>query len=229
MNHLPVNLVDVAVLGVLAISGLVAFSRGLVREVLSIAAWVGAAVLTVPIFPYFRDFARGYIKNETIADFATGIVIFVVLLFVFTAVSHMLSRNVRGSSFGALDRSLGFLFGLLRGVVLVCLAYFMFLWFVPKPEDQPDAIKQAQSLKVIAPGAELIGELIHSVLPKDFRDRTEQAAKDAAASAQQQLGQQAIDSLTQPAPKSAAPGGDPGYNAGERKDLDRLIQGSQQP
>lgn len=225
MNHLPVNLVDIAVLGVLAISGLVAFSRGLVREVLSIAAWVGAAVLTVYAFPHFRDFTRGYIKNELAADIATGVAIFIVLLFVFTAVSHMLSRNVRGSSFGALDRSLGFLFGLARGVVLVCLAYLMFLWFVPKPEDQPEAIKQAQSLKVIAPGA----ELIRSLLPKDIRDKTEQAAKDAATTAQQQLGQQAIDSLTQPAPKSAAPGGDPGYNAGERKDLDRLIQGSQQP
>ena len=225
MNHLPVNLVDIAVLGVLAISGLVAFSRGLVREVLSIAAWVGAAAITYYAFPHVKDFARGYIKEQVFADGATIVAVFVVTLFLCTAVSHILSRNVRGSSFGALDRSLGFLFGLIRGVVLVCLAYLLLLWFVPKPEDQPESIKQAQSLRVIAPGA----ELIRSLLPKNIRDKTEQAAKDAAVTAQQQLGQQAIDSLTQPAPKSAAPGGDPGYNAGERKDLDRLIQGSQQP
>jgi hypothetical protein len=126
LNHLPVNLVDIAVLGVLAISGLVAFSRGLVREVLSIAAWVGAAALTVYAFPHFRDFTRGYIKNELAADIATGVAIFVVLLFVFTAVSHMLSRNVRSSSFGALDRSLGFLFGSARGHQTG-----------PEPEDHP--------------------------------------------------------------------------------------------
>ena len=156
MNHLPFNLVDIAVIGVLIISGLMAFSRGLVREVLSIGAWVGAAVVTIYAFPHLRVYARGYVKNELLADIATGVAIFVVTLFVCTAVSHMLARNVRSSGFGALDRSLGFLFGLARGAVLVCLAYLLFLWIVPKPEDQPDAIKQAKSLPLIDAGATLI-------------------------------------------------------------------------
>jgi membrane protein required for colicin V production len=223
LNHLPFNAVDIAVIGVLIISGLMAFSRGLVREVLSIAAWVGAAAATVYAFPHLRPYARGYIKNETLADIATGVAIFVVTLFVATAVSHMLARNVRGSGFGALDRSLGFFFGLARGAVLVCLAYLLFTWAVPKPDDQPDAIKQAQSLRVIAPGA----ELIRSLLPKDALTKSSQAADAAKTAVEQQLGQQALDSISQPAPKSAATKTDPGYNANERKDLDRLIQGSQ--
>lgn len=223
MNHLTVNAVDLAVLGVLIISGLMAFSRGLVREVLSIGAWVGAAAVTFYAFPHLRDFARGYIKNELFADGATGVTIFVVTLFACTAISHMLARHVRGSGFGALDRSLGFLFGLARGAVLVCLAYLVFVWFVPKPEDQPDMIKQASSLRIIAPGA----DLLRSLLPKGALGTGSQAADAAKAAVEQQIGQQVLDSMGQPAPKSAATKTDPGYNANERKDLDRLIQGSQ--
>lgn len=223
MNHLPFNAVDIAVVGVLIISGLMAFSRGLVREVLSIGAWVGAAVVTVYAFPHLQGFTRAYIKNGLLADIATGVAIFVVTLFVCTAVSHMLSRNVRGSGFGALDRSLGFLFGLARGAVLVCLAYLMFTWAVPKPEDQPDMIRHARSLIVIAPGA----ELIRSLLPKDALSKGSQAADAAKTAVEQQLGQQALDSMTQPAPKSAAAKPDPGYNDSERKGLDQLIKGSQ--
>jgi membrane protein required for colicin V production len=223
LSHLPVNMTDIAVLAVLVISGLMAFSRGLVREVLSIGAWVGAGAVTIYGFPHVRDIARGYIKSELIADIATGVTIFVVTLFLCTAVSHMLARNVRSSGFGALDRSLGFFFGLARGAVLVCFAYLIFTWAVPKPEDQPDAIKQAKSLIVIAPGA----KLIESLLPKDALPKSAQAADAAKTTVEQQIGQQVLDSLTQPAPKSAATKPDPGYNANERKDLDRLIQGSQ--
>jgi membrane protein required for colicin V production len=223
LNHLPFNAVDIAVIGVLVISGLMAFSRGLVREVLSIGAWVGAAAVTVYAFPHLRPFTRVYIKSDLLADIATGVGIFVVTLFLCTAVSHMLSRNIRSSGFGALDRSLGFIFGLARGAVLVCLAYLFFIWAVPKPEDQPDVIKQAQSLRVIAPGA----DLIRSLLPKDALTKGSQAADAAKNAVEQQLGQQAVDSLSQPAPKSPAAKPDPGYNENERKDLNKLIQSTQ--
>jgi len=223
LNHLPFNLVDIAVIGVLIISGLMAFSRGLVREVLSIGAWVGAAVVTIYAFPHLRPFTGVYIKSDLLANIATGVAIFVVTLFVCTAVSHMLARNVRSSGFGALDRSLGFLFGLARGAVLVCLAYLLFLWIVPKPEDQPDAIKQAKSLPLIDAGA----TLIQSLLPKDIIKKSGQAADAAKTAVEQQIRQQAIDSLSQPAPKSAATKTDPGYNDSERKGLDQLIKGSQ--
>jgi membrane protein required for colicin V production len=223
LNHLPFNPVDIAVIGVLIISGLMAFSRGLVREVLSIGAWVGAAVVTVYAFPHLRPFTRVYIKSDLLADIATGVGICIVTLFVCTAISHMLSRNVRGSGFGALDRSLGFFFGLARGAVLVCLAYLFFTWAVPKPEDQPDVIKQAQSLRVIAPGA----DLIRSLLPKDALSKGSQAADAAKNAVEQQLGQQALDSMSQPAPKSPAAKPDPGYNENERKDLNKLIQSTQ--
>ena len=58
MSNLPLNVVDLGVLGGILISALLAFSRGLVREVLSIGAWVVAALATIYGLPHLRDITR---------------------------------------------------------------------------------------------------------------------------------------------------------------------------
>ena len=223
MSGLSANYVDLAVLGVLLISALIALSRGLVREVLSIGAWVAAALAAVWGFPYAKDIARKYIGMEILADALTAATIFLVTLVVGAAVCHALARHVRGSAFGALDRSLGLLFGLLRGAVLICFAYLLFTWAVPNEADRPDIITQARSLPLVASGA----DVLRAMLPRNALDRGAAVAADARRKLEQEAGQQVLQNLGQPAPKPAAPKEDPGYKANERKDLDRLIQGNQ--
>src|SRR5690606_2101277 len=139
MEGLPVNATDLVVLAVLVISGLLAFARGFIREVLSIGAWVGAAAATIYGFPLVKPLVSDYIPNELFANVVTGVVIFIVTLGLLAALSHVLSRNVRDSALGAVDRSLGLLFGLVRGAVLVCVAWLIFA-FLTTPEDRPDWI-----------------------------------------------------------------------------------------
>src|SRR6185369_8364075 len=206
------------------ISALLAFGRGLVREVLSIGAWVAAALAALWGFPYAKDIARKYISITILADVVTATAIFLVTLIVCAAISHSIARNVRGSTFGALDRSLGLLFGLLRGAVLICFAYLLFTWAVPNEADQPDVIKEARSRPLIASGA----DILRSLLPQGALDKGAAAAADARRQLEDQAKQQMLQGIDQPAPKPAAePKQDPGYNANERKDLDRLIQGNQ--
>ena len=223
MNGLSANVVDLAVIGVMLISALLAFGRGLVREVLSIGAWVAAALAAIWGFPYAKDIARKYISIEILADVVTATTIFLVTLIICASISHSIARNVRGSTFGALDRSLGLLFGLFRGAVLICFAYLLFTWAVPNEADQPDIIKQARSRALIASGA----DILRSLLPQGALDKGAAAAANARRQLEQQATQQLLQNQGQPAPKPAAPKEDPGYNAKERKDLDRLIQGSQ--
>jgi len=101
MNDLPINLVDLGVAGIILLSGLIAFSRGLVREILSIGAWVAAAVATIYGLPHLRDIARGYIKVPLIADAVTGVTIFVVTLLVCAAVSHLIAKKMHASGLGS--------------------------------------------------------------------------------------------------------------------------------
>ena len=224
MNSLSANFVDLAVIGVMLISALLAFGRGLVREVLSIGAWVAAALAALWGFPYAKDIARKYISITILADVVTATAIFLVTLIVCAAISHAIARNVRGSTFGALDRSLGLLFGLLRGAVLICFAYLLFTWAVPNEADQPTVIKEARSRPLIASGA----DILRSLLPQGALDRGAAAAADVQRQLEEQTKQQMLKGIDQPAPKpAAAPKQDPGYNANERKDLDRLIQGNQ--
>ncbi len=223
MSNLPFNIVDLGVAGIILISALLAFSRGLVREVLSIGAWVAAGLATIYGLPYLRDFARAYITAPLVADVVTGVTIFVVTLIACAAISHIITRNVRGSGFGAIDRSLGLLFGVARGAILVCLAYLAFIWAMPKETDQPDIVKKAHTLRYVAQGA----ELLRSLLPKDALDRGAAAAADAKSQVEQAITNQMVPTITPDTTKPAAPANDPGYNANERGDLDRLIKGSQ--
>jgi membrane protein required for colicin V production len=220
MSNLPFNIVDLGVLGVILISALVAFSRGLVREVLSIGAWIAAALATIYGLPHLRGFARTYITAPLVADAVTGVAIFVLTLVVCAAISHMVARHVRGSGFGAVDRSLGLLFGVARGAILVCLAYLGFVWAMPKEADQPDIVKNAHTLKYVAQGA----EILHSLLPKDAFDRGAAAAADAKNQVEQAVTNQMMPTITPDPTKPAAPANDPGYNAGDRKNLDQLFE-----
>ena len=122
MAELPFTFLDIAIGVVLLISGLLAFVRGFVHEVLAVGAWIGAIVVAVFGFPYHRPYARDLIPHELVADAAAGAAIFVVALVVLSLLTRALSDRVKDSALNALDRSLGFVFGLLRGAVLVCLA-----------------------------------------------------------------------------------------------------------
>ena len=227
MSELPLNLADIGVIAVLLVSGLLAFARGLVREVLSIAAWVAAAFATIYGFPLAQPFLRQFITIALVADVLTGIAIFVVALMVGAAISHALARNVRHSAFGAVDRSLGLLFGLARGAVLVCFAYLLFAWAVPET-DRPAWMTEARAIPLVEAGA----GLLRTLLPDSAAEQGAAAAGEARRSVEEAIeAEKALRALGAPPPAEAPnPTGSPGssgYKDGERKELDRLIQGAQ--
>jgi membrane protein required for colicin V production len=238
---------DLIIIAILALSALLAFMRGFVREVLSIGAWVGAALATIYGFPLAQPYARKYIEVALFADIAAGVTIFVVALILLTILSHALSKNVRDSALGAVDRSLGLLFGLVRGAVLVCLAYLVMAWAIPQ-EDRPVWIAQSRTLPLVQQGA----GLLLKILPESALKQGE----DAVGAATTGLGQaidagKAVQTLTPSTPAQPATNGAPsgggggtgndgpaapdsggadgtsGYNDAERKDLNRLLESTQ--
>jgi len=166
-----VNFVDIVVLAVIALSTLLALGRGFVKEVLSILGWIGAAVITFLIFfyvPQVRDFARAQITEPVIADIVAAVALFTVSLFVLGMVNHYVSKRVQGSSLGPLDKSLGLVFGLVRGVVLVALAHMaMTDWLLPNKQDRPEVINQART----EPYVEMAANYIKTLIPQDLKDR----------------------------------------------------------
>jgi membrane protein required for colicin V production len=160
LESLPFNLVDLVVVVLIIVSGLLAFFRGFITEALAVTGWVGAAIVTVVAFVPAQILATKYFADilslQLLIDVGTGIVLFVVSLIVFSMILRAIARLVRGKEPNPLDRALGLVFGLLRGLVLLTVVWLLITAIVP--EDRlPDDIREASTLPMIrASGAFLL-------------------------------------------------------------------------
>jgi membrane protein required for colicin V production len=144
--------VDLAVLGVLAISAVLAFARGLVREVLGIGAWVGAIIVAIWAKPYAEPRFREWLGQPDLVVPVSFGAVFVVTLLILLLVSGWIAALVRGSVLGGLDRTLGLVFGLVRGAAVVVFAYIAAGMVVPI-EKWPPPVLQARTLPLAYDGA----------------------------------------------------------------------------
>jgi membrane protein required for colicin V production len=248
MADLPINLLDAIVIFILLASGLFAFFRGLTREIMAVLAWLGAIVATLQGFPYVAVYAHQLIETSWLADISAAVGLFVASLIVLTLISHSLSQRVQQSAVGALDRTLGFVFGLLRGVVIVSLAYLLMIWLVVS-DERPPWITQARSLPLLGISADLLLKLVPSrenssnavSLPNSaffdsaFTNDASDTRKETVAPKKTiQKAPVTKKSTTSTADNdnsgnSAADNGqDSGYNFTERRTLERLFQATQQ-
>jgi membrane protein required for colicin V production len=152
VRELRVNWVDLTILAVIAISALLAFMRGLVREALSIGSWIGAGFFAVWAFPFVQDRFRAWLGNPDLADPAAFGAMFVLALIVLSIVAGMVGAVVRGSVLGGIDRSLGIVYGIVRGGALVIFAYIAGGMIVTA-DHWPPPVLDARSLPYAYSGA----------------------------------------------------------------------------
>lgn len=127
------TIIDGIVAVIIVLSALLAYSRGLVRETLAIAGWVAAAVLgfifapqvepLIKEIPVVGDFIAESCELGVIAAFAAVFAVALILVSLFTP---LFSSIVQRSALGGLDQGLGFLFGVVRGILLVAIAFFVY-------------------------------------------------------------------------------------------------------
>ena len=121
-----INLFDIGVIAIILISGLIAFPRGLIKEVFSLLNWViaaGAGYFGAIKFGYI---AAQYITPEIVAVGITGLVIGITVMVIMSILTNFISNLLSTSSLGIFDRILGLIFGLLRGALIVIPIY----WFI---------------------------------------------------------------------------------------------------
>ena len=112
---MPITILDLALLAVMLVSGLLAMVRGFMREILSIAAWGAAALVTLYAFAKLLPTAKTYFNNDTVASVVVIAGVFIGTLIVVSIITVRISDMILDSRIGALDRTLGFVFGLARG------------------------------------------------------------------------------------------------------------------
>ncbi len=173
--HTSMNIFDLGVIAVLGLSALLSFFRGFIREVLSLGAWVGATIITLYLFQHVAENLGPHVKDRGVAGALAALGIFMVALIIISIFNSILLRYVKtGSEVGLLDNGLGLVFGMLRGALLVALAYFI-MTITMAPRDYPPAIRTAKSQPYVEQAAATLAQFA----PKYLRELSPLKDKDA--------------------------------------------------
>jgi membrane protein required for colicin V production len=185
------NNFDYIVIGVVLLSALLALMRGFVRELFSLVAWVGAYFIAINFYEPAIPFAHRYVKSDQVAEWTAMGIVFVITLILFMIVGYFVCGLVKGKVLTTIDRSLGFLYGLARGALVICLVYMgatMLFWDdidAPASKQQqengengenketkghyepPEYLLKAKTRPLMSAGAELLKPL----LPEELLDK----------------------------------------------------------
>ncbi|WP_421913724.1 CvpA family protein [Mesorhizobium sp.] len=158
---MPITLLDGILVGFTLVSAMLAMVRGFSREVLSVVSWAAAAAAAFffykPLLPYIQP----HIDNDKIAMAASAGIVFIVALIVVSVITMKLADWIIDSRIGALDRTLGFLYGAARGILVVAVALMFFNWLAGA--KAPAWVADAKSRPLL----ESIGTKLESLMPAD--------------------------------------------------------------
>ena len=136
--------------------------RGFTREVLAIASWGAAALAAIYFHPLVLPFVKPYVSKDVVALALSAAIIFFIVLIVVSLITIKISDAILDSKVGPLDRSLGFVFGAVRGLLLCVIGFVFFTWLVPE-NSQPDWVKDAR----MKPLLQSTGRELMAMLPDD--------------------------------------------------------------
>lgn len=157
---MPVTLFDLIVVAVILFSALLAMVRGFSREILSLVAWALSAFIAYLAYPYLLPFVQNLLNEPKLAIPGAFAIIFIVALLILSLVTSRIADYIIDSRAGVLDRSLGFVFGLARGILILAVAVAFWNWLVGDAQS-PDWIRNAKSKPVL----DILADKLESLLP----------------------------------------------------------------
>lgn len=208
------TIVDAVVAVIILLSAILAYSRGFVRETLAILGWIAAAVVAFTFahqaeplirqIPVLNKFLGESCELSIIAAFAA---VFAVALIVMSIFIPLFSSAVQRSALGGLDQGLGFLFGVLRGIILIGVAFVVYDRVIANAAVP--MVDDSRSAKIFASMSKSLSEAMPSDAPGWVVSRYEQLVGSCGAPAVKAGSDAATGtgtgSATAPAPDATAP------------------------
>ena len=158
---MPITLLDGILIGITLVSGVLAMVRGFSREVLSVASWIAASAAAFMFYKQATPLVQPYVDNVMLAQAAAAGGIFLITLIIVTIITMKIADFIIDSSIGALDRTLGFVFGAARGVLLMVVAMLFFNWLAGN--NVPGWVANAKSKPLL----DSLGQKLVALLPED--------------------------------------------------------------
>lgn len=145
---------DIIVIMTIMVSAVLSLMRGFIKEVLSLTGWAGAVFITFFSFPYVVKAMAGVDLSSVVLNVIAIIVVFIVAMIILGLLNSAILSAIRETTRGPIDSSLGFLFGLVRGYVIVALMHFAVI--LVTEDDGPDWLTAGETYKLTRIGAEVI-------------------------------------------------------------------------
>jgi len=206
MEALSITSIDILLAAVIIISAGLAFSRGLVHETFAILEWVAAAYVALRFSPVFLPLLRDYISPAWLEYAVVFIGTFLMVLIPLSFLCHRLEETVKRSEVGPVDRALGAIFGVGRGLVIAGIGFIAYAALVPEEQRSPSLI-HARSYALIRNTSALLLDLVPGADTSGVRAPRAVAERPARAERREPVKD---DTKT--------------YGAGERRALDNLIE-----
>ena len=184
---------DIVIVAVVGLSALIGMYRGLVREMLSLGAWIGAGWLAMTFYEPARKLTENWIDDPQWAAIVAGAGLFVIALVLLLIIAGYLSRGTkRASMLAPANRMLGMIFGILRGAVLVALIYIAAVHVLSlyeedgdEPQKQPKWVETSRLLPHVRAAAAAIERLVpEKMRPADKKKRQDPPKKSRERGAQ---------------------------------------------
>ncbi len=225
---------DYAIIAVLLVSASLSLIRGFTKEVLSITGWIVSGYAAIFFGPSVKPLLANYVKIDWVVNGGAMLIVFLVTLIAFSIGGGFIAKSMKASPLGPLDRTMGIIFGGLRGVFIVCMAYLGVSAVIPE-SDHPAFIKDAKLRPMLQTGSKAVVTLVPlERLPINLTG-IGQTVTEKGTDALQEVGQEmlrdAIDAevekLSTPREEVQDSVPDKGYKQGERDDIERLIRNTE--
>lgn len=221
------NNLDIAILVIVIISALIALSRGLIKEVLSIVGWVLSTIVIVYALPVCLPFAKKYIESGIIAGIATSLILFVAFFVIWIYSTSNIIGKIRTSKLNGLDRFLGLFFGIMRAFLLIVLFNIMIGWIIPG-DKQPEILRQSKYYNLAGSFAKPLENIIPQETLKLIKEQAIVSKQQDEQDKQEDETLELFEKLAQPKIKKAIKESlseeVKGYKKDEIEDLERLIE-----
>ena len=125
MEALGLNLADWFILIVLVASGVISFTRGFTKELLSLFLWLAAFIAAISLEYLATPKINEFIGNQEISKIISYIVVFVIFIFLGGIIIKFISKLIKWSGASGFDRFLGILFGLVRGLIVLFVIFLL--------------------------------------------------------------------------------------------------------
>jgi membrane protein required for colicin V production len=166
------NNLDVIILCIVGISALIALSRGLIKEVLSIVGWVLSGFAVVWLLPVFTPLANQYVDSGLAAGILSAIFILILFMVIWIFATDALIGKIRHSKLNSIDRVLGLFFGIMRAFLLIILIYILASWCMPT-EKQPEFMQKSKYFQLAGEFAKPIEGLIPQETLDMIKEKTD--------------------------------------------------------